>query len=88
MSKRKEPFDCHIEIHRESIKKLEAFQYLGSVLTSDARCTTEIKIRIVIGKTAFWKMKNVLTNSRICTETRRREAETFVWSTLFYGCEA
>ena len=70
VSKRNEPIDCHVEIHQEPIKKVQEFQYLGSVLTSDARCTTEIKRRIGIAKTAFRKMKNVLTNGRVCIETR------------------
>ena len=65
VSKRNEPIHCHIEIHEESIKKVEAFQYLGSVLISDARCATETKRTIGIGKTAFRKMKNMLTNSPI-----------------------
>ena len=86
--KKIEPIDCHIEIHQEPIKKVEVFQYLGSVLTSDARCATEIKRMIGIGNTAFKKMKNVQTNSRVCMETRNRAVKTYVWSTLLYGCEA
>ena len=88
VSKRSGPIDCRIEINQEIIKKVQEFQYLGSVLTSDARCCTEIRRRIGIGKTAFRKMKNVLTNSRISIETRKRAVKTYVWSTLLYGCEA
>ena len=88
VSKRNVPTECPIQIQQEPVKKVEEFQYLGSVLTSDARCTTEIKRRIGIGKTSFRKMKNVLTNSRISIETRKRAVKTYVWSTLLYGCEA
>ena len=56
-------------------------------MTADARCTTEIKARIGIAKTAFRKMNNLLTNSRISMETRKRAVKTYVWSTLLYGCE-
>ena len=88
VSKRNEPIECQVNINQEPIRKVEEFQYLGSVLTSDGRCTTEIKRRIGIAKTAFRKMKNLLTNGRICIETRKRAVKTYVWSTLLYGCEA
>ena len=88
VSKRNDPIDCRIAIHQEPIRKVEEFQYLGSLITSDARCTTEIKRRIGIAKTAFTKMKKMLTNGRISIETRKRAVKTYVWSTLLYGCEA
>ena len=87
-SKRNESPDCLVTLQQEPVKKVEQFQYLGSVLTSDARCTTEIKRRIGIAKTAFRKMKNLLTNSRLSLQTRVRAIKTYVWSTLLYGCEA
>jgi hypothetical protein len=34
---------------------VEYFNYLGSVITSDARCTREIKSRIAMAKAAFNK---------------------------------
>ena len=69
------------------MKNVKEFQYLGSILTTDARCTTEIKRRIGIAKTAFRRMKNLLTNSRLSVQTRVRAIKTYVWSTLLYGCE-
>ena len=70
VSKRKEPIGCHVEIYQEPIRKVEDFLYLGSVLTSDARCAKDVKRRVGNGKTEFRKLKNVLINSRICKETR------------------
>ena len=88
VSKRNENTECVLKIHQEPIKKVEEFQYLGSIVTADARSTTEIKRRIGIAKTAFRKMKNLLTNGRLSIETRTRAIKTYVWSTLLYGCEA
>ena len=49
----------------------------------------KIKKRMIgIGKTAFRKMKKVLTNSCIEIETRKIAVKTFVSSTLLYGCKA
>ena len=88
VSKRSETPVCPIQIETEQVGKVEQFQYLGSVVTADARCTTEIKRRIGIAKTAFRKMAHLLTNSRLGIPTRKRAIKTYVWSTLLYGCEA
>ena len=87
VSKRSDTPECLIEIEQEPVCKVEQFQYLGSVVTADARCETEIKRRIGIAKTAFRKMGNLLTNSHLRVETRVKAVKTYVWSTLLYGCE-
>src|SRR5215470_6270344 len=33
-------------------------------------------------------MKNLLTNSNVSIETRKRFVKCYVWSTLLYGCES
>ena len=88
VSKSAEMPDCHILIQQEPVKNVREFQYLGSILTTDARSTTEIKRRIGIAKTVFRRMKNLLTNSRLSVQTRVRAIKTYVWSTLLYGCKA
>ena len=88
VTKRSESLDCPIRIQQELVKKVDQFTYLGSVITADARCDTEIKKRIGIAKTAFRKMSSMLTNRRISIDTRKRAVKTYVWSTLLYGCEA
>jgi hypothetical protein len=35
------------------VENAEEFNYLGSVVTNDARCTREIKARIAMAKAAF-----------------------------------
>ena len=41
VSKKNESIDCHIAILQEPIKKVEEFQYLGSIQTLDDRCATK-----------------------------------------------
>jgi len=41
---------------------VEYFNYLGSMITNDARCTWEIKSKIALAKTAFNKKKTLLTH--------------------------
>ena len=88
VSKLSETPACSIHIEQEPVSKVEQFQYLGSVITADARCSTEIVRRIGIAKSAFRKMSHLLTNGRLAIQTRKRAIKTYIWSTLLYGCEA
>jgi len=51
----------NLDIDGTKIKQVEKFEYLGSLVTSDAKSNQEIKLRIGIAKTAFKGMSNVLT---------------------------
>ena len=88
ISKRNPPPLFDLEIGNESIKKVHQFKYLGSILGEDGRCEQEIRTRIGIAKTAFGKMKNVVTSRHIGTDTKIRVIKAYVWATLLYGCES
>ena len=53
ISKKKETPKCYLKSAGVVIKQVEQFNYLGSMLTSDGRCETEIKRRIGIAKKSF-----------------------------------
>ena len=61
---------CKIEIDEIEIKQVEKLEYLGSLITSDAKSDQEIKRRIGIAKTAFKSMSNVLTGRNINNQTK------------------
>jgi hypothetical protein len=42
---------------------VEELNYLGGMITNDARCTREIKARIAVAKAAFNKKKTLFTAS-------------------------
>ena len=42
--------ECRITIEGEMVKQVNNFKYLGSSITSDGRCVTEVKCRIVQAK--------------------------------------
>ena len=62
-------------------------QYLGSTVTRDGRCATEIKKIIAIAKKGFNNMKHLLTNPNIKLETRIRTLKAYIFSIITYGSE-
>jgi len=71
-----------------TVERVESFRYLGSIVTEDVRCDTEIKTRIGIAKKAFGNMKSMMTNRKLSMRTRKSLMKTHVWSTLLYGVES
>jgi hypothetical protein len=57
----RQPSPMKIMIDQKQLENVEYFNYLGSMITSDARCTHEIKSRIAMAKAAFNKKKNLFT---------------------------
>jgi hypothetical protein len=51
-------------IDQKQLENVESFQYLGSVLTNDGKCTYEIQSRIAMAKAAFKKKRAVLVEKR------------------------
>jgi hypothetical protein len=60
---------------------MESFKYLGSILTSDGRCTCEIKCSITMAKAAFNKKRTFFTS------TLDLELKCYIWSIAFHGAE-
>ena len=88
ISKGDEVVRTNITVNGEVLEQVSRYKYLGSVVTRDGRCVDEIKARIAIAKTAFNKVKPLVTNRAISVSLRKRFIKSYVWSTLLYGCEA
>jgi hypothetical protein len=54
----RQPSPVQIMIDSKQLENVQHFSYLGGILTNGARCTREIKSRIVMTKAAFNKKKN------------------------------
>jgi hypothetical protein len=56
------------------------------MITSDARCTYEMKSRISMAKAAFNKKKNLFT-SKLDLNLRKKLVKCYIWSIALYGAE-
>jgi len=78
--------EIHIMINGSRIEQDKSFKYLGSTMTEDGKCETEIKVRIALAKEAFNERRELLTKS-FRKEVKKKIVKTLVWSTLLYGSE-
>ena len=78
---------CSLKVKDQIIKQVSAFNYLGSTITEDARCMKEIKRRIVLTKSAFSKLNNILRNTSLSMRTRMQVLNCYVYLVLLYGSE-
>jgi hypothetical protein len=82
----RQPSPMKIMIDQKQLENVEYFNYLGSMIASDARCTREIKSRIAMAKAAFNKKKNHFT-SKLELNLRKKLLRCYIWSIALYGAE-
>ncbi|MCH9665805.1 MAG: hypothetical protein K0U41_08180 [Gammaproteobacteria bacterium] len=78
---------CELKIGDITIQKIKKFNYLGSMITEDGRCDTEIRRRIGIAKDSFQKLNKILKDRKLTMGTKIRVLDCYVLSILLYGSE-
>ena len=86
--KNKIPPKLKITLDDEELQQVESFNYLGSVLTQDYSCTSDIKSGIALAKKSFTDMSSTFTNKQLENDTKKRLMKCYIWSILAYGCES
>jgi predicted ATPase with chaperone activity len=71
---------------QKQLENTEYFEYFDSMITNDARCTSEIKSRITMAKAALNKKKAVFT-SKLDLKLRKKPVKCYIWSIALYGAE-
>jgi hypothetical protein len=69
-----------------SLFYVEYFNYLGSMITNDARCTSKTKSRTVMEKAPFNKKKALFT-SELELNVWKKRVKCYIWSRALYGDE-
>ena len=88
VSKSTQNIRTNIFVGGEQLEQVERYKYLGSVVTQDGRCDQEIKTRLAIARSAYIRIKPIVTNRSISINLRKRFIRAYIWSTLMYGCES
>jgi hypothetical protein len=64
----RQPSPTQIMRGQKRLKNVEYLNYLGSLITSDARCAREIESRTAMAKSAFNKNKTFFTSKEVTNE--------------------
>lgn len=80
--------DARLRVDNKNLERVSKYKYLGSWLHQDWNPDREIRCRIEMARSAFYKYKNILTCRDLNIELRMRYAKCYVWSVLLYGMEA
>ena len=75
-----------IIVEGKVLEVVQEFKYLGSVITNDGRCETDIRRRIARAKASFTDNEILLT-SNTNLELRKRYIKAVVWSNALYAAE-
>ena len=64
-SKKNKELKYITKFEESNLKQVNKFKYLGTIITSDGRCDTEVRSRIGQAKVAFQRRKNIVCNKHL-----------------------
>lgn len=80
------PAHLSIKLQSNTIEQVTRFKYLGSLITSDSRCTEDIIQRIAMAKKAFNSKKHLL-KGKMSKKAKKQLIKVYIWSIALYGSE-
>jgi hypothetical protein len=81
----RQPSQIQIMIHQKQPGNVEYFNFLD-IMKTYARCTQEIKSRLVMKKVAFNK-KNSLFTDKLDLNLRKKQVNCYIWNVVFCRAE-
>jgi len=82
----RQPSPIQTMIDQKQKDNVEYFNYLGSMITNEARCARKIISRIAKATTAFNK-KEILFASEMESNLKKKLVKCYIWSITSYGAE-
>ena len=79
---------CNLIMENNTIEQVQYFNYLGFYITSDGRCTKEIRRRTNLARSAFEKMGKFFKDRKISIKTKFRIFNCYINPILTYGSES
>ena len=76
-----------IKIDGIEVKQVKIFCYLGSIISEDGKCESDIRCRLGMAKTKFIENIQLLTGRSTAIETKKNIIKTLIWSIALYASE-
>ena len=75
------------QIDGETVETVSDFTFLGSKITADGDCSSEIKRRLLLGRRAVTSLDSILNSRAITLPTKFHLIKAMVFPVVMYGCE-
>ena len=82
----RQPSPVFIIVDQSQLENVKYFNYLGNIITNNARYTRKIKFMIAMAKALFNRKKNLFT-SKLDLNLKKKVVKCHTWSVAFYGAE-
>ena len=76
-----------IHAGNQSIEIISQFNFLGSMISNQGRCSIEIRRRTAMAKTSMCAMNKIWKDRSITTRTKIRLVSTLIFPIATYACE-
>ena len=76
------------QIDGETVETVVDFVFLGSKITADGDCSSEIKKHLLLGRKVMTNLDSILKSRDITLPTKVRLVKAMVYSVVMYGCES
>ena len=76
------------QIDGETVETVRDFIFLGSKITADGDCSHEIKIHLLLGRTAMTNLDSILKSRDVSLPTKVHLVNAMVFPVVMYGCES
>jgi len=79
---------CRVLFQNELLEQVDTFPYLGSLITEDDECTTEVRTRLNRGQAIGASLQKIWKSHSMPISTKIRLMKALVWLVAVYGCES
>ena len=76
------------QIDGETMETVTDFIFLGSKITANGDCSSEIKKRLLLGRKAMTNLDSMLKSRDVTFPTEVRIVKAMVFPVVMYGCES
>ena len=63
VTEKKPGTNIKIIVNGKQLEQVKDYKYLGTNISDDGKCIKEVKIRVALAKTAFWRHKELLKSN-------------------------
>ena len=88
VGKEKEVLAQTIQAMGKDLETVESFNYSGSKVTADGKCSEEVRNRLAIATSSLMNLSSIWRNSSISIKTKYRLLAKIIRAVVLYGCEA